>query len=157
MGVITTPDLAIDSLDPLFKPRSVAVIGASSTPTKIGGLPIAFLLAQGFAGEIYPINPKASEIQGLTAYPAIGDVAGRVDLAIIAVPAEEQPSKLFVFPSSQVSAPAITPSPQVSAALCCSPPALRKSATRARRLRPRWWNAPATPAFESLAPIVWAL
>lgn len=60
MGVITTPDLAIDSLDPLFKPRSVAVIGASSTPTKIGGLPIAFLLAQGFAGEIYPINPKAS-------------------------------------------------------------------------------------------------
>jgi acetate---CoA ligase (ADP-forming) len=92
MGVINTPDLAIDSLDPLFKPRSVAVIGASSTPTKIGGLPIAFLLAQGFAGKIYPINPKASEIQGLPAYPTIGDVAGQVDLAIVAVPAAMAPT-----------------------------------------------------------------
>ncbi len=92
MGVITTPEVNTDSLDPLFKPRSVAVIGASSTPTKIGGLPIAFLLAQGFAGEIYPINPKASEIQGLAAYPTIADVKGRVDLAIIAVPATMAPA-----------------------------------------------------------------
>jgi len=92
MGVHTTPELNTSSLDPLFKPRSVAVIGASSTPSKIGGLPIAFLLAQGFAGEIYPINPKASEIQGLQAYPAIAEVKGKVDLAIIAVPAAMAPA-----------------------------------------------------------------
>lgn len=92
MGVVTTPEVNTNSLDPLFKPRSVAVIGASSTPTKIGGLPIAFLLAQGFAGAIYPINPKASEIQGLKAYPAIGEVKGKVDLAIIAVPAAMAPT-----------------------------------------------------------------
>ena len=52
MGVVTTPEVNTNSLDPLFKPRSVAVIGASSTPTKIGGLPIAFLLAQGFAESV---------------------------------------------------------------------------------------------------------
>ncbi|ASK35667.1 acetate--CoA ligase family protein [Alloalcanivorax mobilis] len=76
-----------DSLDRLFRPRSVAVIGASSTPSKIGGLPIAFLLANGFQGEIYPINPKATEIQGLKAYPSIREVSGKVDLVIVAVPA----------------------------------------------------------------------
>lgn len=91
MGVLTSPAVNTDSLDPLFKPRSVAVIGASSTPTKIGGLPIAFLLAQGFEGDIYPINPKAQEIQGLKAYPAIANVSGRVDLAIVAVPAAMAP------------------------------------------------------------------
>ncbi len=77
----------IEDLDRLFRPRSVAVIGASATPTKIGGLPIAFLLAQGFEGPIFPINPKASEVQGLKAYTRIGEVAGQVDLAIVAVPA----------------------------------------------------------------------
>ncbi|GAA5128399.1 acetate--CoA ligase family protein [Alloalcanivorax gelatiniphagus] len=77
----------VDSLDAVFKPRSVAVIGASATPTKIGGLPIAFLLAQGYQGEIFPINPKATEVQGLKAYPRIAEVSGRVDLAIVAVPA----------------------------------------------------------------------
>ena len=76
-----------EDLDRLFRPRSVAVIGASATPTKIGGLPIAFLLAQGFEGPIFPINPKASEVQGLKAYTHIGEVAGQVDLAIVAVPA----------------------------------------------------------------------
>jgi acyl-CoA synthetase (NDP forming) len=76
-----------DSLDRLFRPRSVAVIGASATATKIGGLPISFLLANGFAGRIFPINPNADEIQGLKAYPSISEVAGEVDLAIIAVPA----------------------------------------------------------------------
>lgn len=76
-----------DSLDRLFRPRTVAVIGASSTPTKIGGLPISFLLANGFDGQIFPINPNADEMQGLRAYPSIAEVAGKVDLAIIAVPA----------------------------------------------------------------------
>lgn len=74
-------------LDRLFKPKSIGVIGASSVPTKIGGLPILFGLTNGFEGQIYPINPKADEVQGLKAYPAIAEVAGKVDVAIIAVPA----------------------------------------------------------------------
>lgn len=76
-----------DSLDRLLRPRSIAVIGASATPSKIGGLPIAFLLKHGYQGKIFPINPKADEIQGLPAYASIAEVAGQVDLAIVAVPA----------------------------------------------------------------------
>ena len=76
-----------NSLDSLFRPKSIAVIGASSTPTKIGGVPIAHLLRYGFRGPIYPINPQAGEIQGLRAYNNIKDVGQEIDLAIVAVPA----------------------------------------------------------------------
>ena len=80
--------MAIDlaSLAPLFTPRSVAVIGASSEPLKIGGRPIGFLKDNGYTGRILPINPKAEQIQGLPAYKSIGDVDGAIDLAICAVP-----------------------------------------------------------------------
>ncbi|TAN14030.1 MAG: CoA-binding protein [Burkholderiaceae bacterium] len=84
---INETEFDYDGLDRLFKPHSIGVIGASSTSTKIGGLPILFSLTNGFGGKIYPINPKASEIQGLKAYPAIAEVSGKVDVAIIAVPA----------------------------------------------------------------------
>jgi acyl-CoA synthetase (NDP forming) len=80
-----TIDLA--SLSPLFEPRSVAVIGASTDPLKIGGRPVSFL-KNAFRGPIYPINPKATEIQGLPAYRAIGDIAHHIDLAICTVPGE---------------------------------------------------------------------
>ena len=79
----------ITSLVPLFAPRSVAVIGASTEPTKIGGRPISFLKDNGYSGRIIPINPKAHEIQGLRVVPAIGEVDGEVDLAICAVPGEQ--------------------------------------------------------------------
>ncbi len=75
------------SLDALFRPRAVAVIGASATPAKIGGTPVHYLKSRGYAGRILPINPKAPEIQGLPAYPTVGDAPGPVDLAIVAVPA----------------------------------------------------------------------
>jgi acyl-CoA synthetase (NDP forming) len=80
-----TIDLA--SLSPLFEPRSVAIIGASTDPLKIGGRPVSFL-KNAFRGPIYPINPKATEIQGLPAYRAIGDIAPDIDLAICTVPGE---------------------------------------------------------------------
>jgi acetate---CoA ligase (ADP-forming) len=81
-----TMDIA--SLSPLFAPRVVAVIGASTDPLKIGGRPISYLKAKGFGGRIIPVNPKAKEIQGLPVLPAITDVDGEVDLAICAVPGE---------------------------------------------------------------------
>jgi acyl-CoA synthetase (NDP forming) len=76
-----------NSLDSLFRPKSIAVIGASSTPTKIGGVPIAHLKRYNFRGPIYPINPQADTIQDLRAYKSIRDVGQEIDLAIVAVPA----------------------------------------------------------------------
>ncbi len=76
-----------NSLNSLFRPKSIAVIGASSTPTKIGGVPIAHLKRYGFRGPIYPINPQSGTIQDLRAYKSIKDVGQEIDLAIVAVPA----------------------------------------------------------------------
>jgi len=73
-------------LDALFEARSVAVLGASSDPLKIGGRPIKFLKVHGFAGAIHPVNPKAPEIQGLPAFPDLAAVPGPVDHAVIALP-----------------------------------------------------------------------
>ena len=58
----------------LFAPESIAIVGASANPAAIGGQPIAFLQAQGFAGRIYPVNPKYPEVAGLPCYPALADL-----------------------------------------------------------------------------------
>lgn len=76
------------ALAPLFAPRSIAVIGASADPTRIGGRPIAALRQGGYEGAIYPVNPTRTEVQGLRAFPAVGDIDAPVDCAIIAVGAE---------------------------------------------------------------------
>jgi acyl-CoA synthetase (NDP forming) len=81
------------SLDALFRPDSVAIIGASSDPKKIGGRPINHLNRAGFKGAIYPINPQP-EVQGLKAYASLDVVPGPVDLAVIAVPAAGAPAAL---------------------------------------------------------------
>lgn len=75
------------SLDALFNPRAIAVYGASSDPTKIGGRPLDFLKSSGYDGPLYPINPKSPEIQGLPAFATVSAVPGPVDMAIVAVPA----------------------------------------------------------------------
>ena len=80
---------AFASLAPLLAPRSVAVIGASSDATRIGGRPIAYMKARGFAGAILPVNPNRSEIQGLPAYPDIASLPEVPDVAIVAVPAAQ--------------------------------------------------------------------
>jgi acyl-CoA synthetase (NDP forming) len=74
-------------LDPLFRPRSVAIIGASSDPTRIGGRPVRFS-KYAFKGAILPVNPNQKEIQGLPAYASIKDAPGEIDQAVIAVPAK---------------------------------------------------------------------
>ncbi len=75
------------SLDALLRPASVAVIGASNDPTRIGGRPIRYLRAAGFAGRVHPVNPKHREVQGLPAFPHVSAVPEAVDLAVVAVPA----------------------------------------------------------------------
>jgi acetate---CoA ligase (ADP-forming) len=77
----------VASLEPMFRPRSVAIIGASSDPARIGGMPLAFLKANKFAGPIYPVNPRGPTIQDLPSFPSIRDIGKPVDLALIAVPA----------------------------------------------------------------------
>lgn len=76
----------MQGLRALFQPRSVAVIGASSDQSKIGGRPIHHLVTSGFQGPIYPINPARTEVQGLRCHPSLADVGEEVDLAIVAVP-----------------------------------------------------------------------
>lgn len=71
----------------LLSPQSIAVIGASADPTRIGGRPIAYMLKQGYAGELYPVNPGRDSIQGLRSYASVTDLPAIPDLAIVAVPA----------------------------------------------------------------------
>jgi acetate---CoA ligase (ADP-forming) len=78
-------------LDDLVRARSVAVVGASQDPTRIGGRPIAFLQQAGFTGPIYPVNAKYAEVQGLRAYPDLEAIPGPVEVAIVSVPARDVP------------------------------------------------------------------
>jgi acyl-CoA synthetase (NDP forming) len=82
------------SLDPraalrrALAPRSIAVIGASDNPNKIGGRPIAYLSRFGFQGAVYPINPARPQVQGLRSYQGLADLPEVPDVAIIAVPGD---------------------------------------------------------------------
>lgn len=71
----------------LFEPRTVAILGASSNPNKLGGRPIRFLRDGGFQGKVYPVNSRNAEIQGYPAFASIKDIPGPVDQAIIILPA----------------------------------------------------------------------
>ena len=82
---MTEPRFA--GLTPLFAPRSIAILGASNDPTRIGGRPIAHMKAAGFAGTIYPVNPNRTQVQGLAAYPSVAALPETPDVAIVAVPA----------------------------------------------------------------------
>ncbi|MFC1434939.1 acetate--CoA ligase family protein [Streptacidiphilus sp. N1-3] len=84
----------LESMERLMKPRAIAVIGASAEPGKIGNSVMRNLVDGGFAGEIYPVNPKADEILGRKAYPSVLDVPGEVDVAVFAVPARFVPAAL---------------------------------------------------------------
>lgn len=76
-------------LDRLFQPESVAIIGASDNPGRIGGRPLRYLLQAGFSGAIYPVNPGRKMVQGIPAHADIADIDGPVDLAIVIVPADQ--------------------------------------------------------------------
>ncbi|WP_432727867.1 acetate--CoA ligase family protein [Variovorax sp. W6] len=76
-----------ESLSALFAPRSIAVVGASSNPQKIGGIPVDYQRRFGFDGALYPVNPNADRIQELQAWPSLRAIGQPVDLAVLAVPA----------------------------------------------------------------------
>jgi acyl-CoA synthetase (NDP forming) len=72
-------------LDSLIDPKSVAIIGASENPNKIGGRPIFYMQKHGYKGKIYPINPNRSEIQGLRGYPTLAALPEVPELALVIV------------------------------------------------------------------------
>jgi acetate---CoA ligase (ADP-forming) len=78
-----------DAIAHLLAPRSVAIVGASSDPGRIGGRPVRYYRQARFAGRLYPINPNRDEVQGYRAYPTIDSVPEPIDLAVIAIPAAQ--------------------------------------------------------------------
>src|SRR5690242_8102213 len=83
---MTTPSMPGAGLAALFNARSVAVIGASTDPSKVGGSVVANLRAAGFTGRLVPVNAARATVQGMPAVPSVLD-AGAVDIAVLAVPA----------------------------------------------------------------------
>ncbi|BBK38699.1 hypothetical protein STAQ_37770 [Allostella sp. ATCC 35155] len=82
-----SPLLDPASLTAMLRPRSVAIVGASNDPTRIGGRPLRYYRENGFPGAVYPINPNRDEIQGLKAYPDIASLPEAPDLVLVAIPA----------------------------------------------------------------------
>jgi acetyltransferase len=75
-------------LDAIFAPQAVAVVGASPDSSKLGHSVLKNVLDHGYQGAVYPIHPTAETILGLQSYPSVLDVPGRIDLAVLVVPAQ---------------------------------------------------------------------
>lgn len=84
-------EAALHSLDAVFSPKSVAVVGASNDPTKWGGTILTNMMSGGFPGAIYPVNPRSENIFGLPAFPSLSDLPEVPDLVMVAVPARLVP------------------------------------------------------------------
>lgn len=82
---------AVEELRPIFSPKSIAVIGASRSPTKIGYETLKNVLVYDFKGKVYAVNPEATEILGVKCYPSVKNIPDKIDLAIIVVPAAKVP------------------------------------------------------------------
>ncbi|MEM0361477.1 MAG: CoA-binding protein [Sulfolobales archaeon] len=72
----------------LFNPKSIAVVGASRTPGKIGYEIMANIIGYGYSGKLYPVNPVADEILGLKCYPKVSSIPGGVDMVVVSVPSK---------------------------------------------------------------------
>ncbi len=79
----------MDAVDSFSNPKTVAVIGASNTPGKIGNAIVSNLIKSGYKGKIYPINPKEKKILELQCYPSLADVPGDIEMAIFCIPARK--------------------------------------------------------------------
>src|SRR5918996_5345876 len=91
----------------LFHPRSVALIGASNERVKLSGRPFRFFREFGYAGKVYPVNPKYPEIAGVPCFAKLADIPDGVDLAVITLPATAIPEALAECGAKGVKAAAI--------------------------------------------------
>jgi len=92
------------AINALLSPKSIAVLGASADFQKINGRTLKALLDKGYAGKIYPVNPKYQAIAGLTCYPDVASMPDAVDLAVVAVPARHVPATLRELGRKKVAA-----------------------------------------------------
>ncbi|MBD3280403.1 hypothetical protein GF389_02675 [Candidatus Dojkabacteria bacterium] len=76
------------SLDKLFNPKSIAVVGVSEDPTKLGSVLYSNIIDSGYKGKVYPVNPKHDELYGVKAYHSVNTIRDKIDLVAIAVPAK---------------------------------------------------------------------
>ncbi|MEM0086477.1 MAG: CoA-binding protein, partial [Zestosphaera sp.] len=78
-------------LEALFKPGSIAVVGASRQPGKIGYEILRNIKEYGYGGKVYPVNPQAKEILGFKVYPSISSIPDSIDMVVVSVPAHMVP------------------------------------------------------------------
>lgn len=76
----------LQAFEPIFYPRSLAVIGASADISKFGNVILSAIMEIGYKGKVYPVNPEAEEINGLKVYPSLKEIPGEVDFAVLTVP-----------------------------------------------------------------------
>ena len=76
----------LSHMEAFFSPKSVALVGASTTPTKVGGAVLESLSRHGYTGHVYPINATRDEVMGLRAFPSLRRVRDAIDLVVVAVP-----------------------------------------------------------------------
>jgi len=86
-----TTDKIVADMTKVFSPEGIAVIGASSDPTKLGYSTVKNIIDGGYQGKLYPINPKADEILGIKCYQDINDIPEAVDVAVVVIPAKFVP------------------------------------------------------------------
>ncbi len=103
-------DDIVRAMNRIMKPDAVAVIGASAEEGKIGNSVMKNLINGGYAGKIYPIHPKAEEIEGIKAYRSVKDVEGPIDVAVFAIPAALVPGALTECGEKQIPGAVLIPS-----------------------------------------------
>ena len=97
-----TPDTS--HLDRFFRAESVAVVGASATPGKIGHAVLESLACFGYGGQVYPVNPRSQELMGLTSYPSLTAIPNTVDLVVVVVSLSQVPDILRECPGKEAHA-----------------------------------------------------
>ena len=85
---VYTSDEIVTGMKRIFSPAGIAIIGASSDPSKLGYSTVKNIIDGGYKGKIYPINPKADEILGLKCYRSVQEIPDQVDVAVIVIPAK---------------------------------------------------------------------
>ena len=74
-------------LDPVFRPRTIAVIGASRTPGSVGHQVLKNIVEGGFSGSVFPVNPRADAVHAIKCYPDVAALPDPIDLGVVCVPA----------------------------------------------------------------------
>jgi acetyltransferase len=92
------------AIEALLRPQSIAILGASNDFQKLNGRTLKALLDKGYAGKLYPVNPKYREIAGLHCYQDVTELPSGIDLAIVALPAKHVPRTLRALGERQVAA-----------------------------------------------------